>query len=212
MIGFGCVLRIALLGYLIGALPTAYTLAQAHGIDIFAVGSGNMGATNIARALGARWGILVWLLDGFKGIGAILLAQALLPDAPELAATTAALAAIVGHNWSIYLFVLSGQFRGGKGASTAFGTLLLIAPPYVFAVLSAVGLVIIAVTRYVSLASLAIFILGAVWILILSAQALLPGVFAVYAVALAGLILVRFRGNIARLIAGTERRIGRDNG
>lgn len=198
---------VALGGYLLGAIPTAYLAARAQGVDIFAVGSGNPGATNVARALGRRWGIAVWLLDGCKGIGAVLLGHLLLPTAVDAGRVVGALAAICGHNWSLYLLLITRRLRGGKGASTAFGTLLVIAPPLVFWTLSAFGLLIIWRTRYVSLASVTIFAVSAAWLLLLCAQALLPPVYIIYALGLIVLILPRFRGNIARLLAGTERQV-----
>jgi glycerol-3-phosphate acyltransferase PlsY len=104
--------------------------------------------------------------------------------------------------------LLTGTLRGGKGAATAFGTLLMIVPFHIIAVMLAVGGLIIAVTRYVSLGVLMMFTLALVWIIVLIAQQAMPWEYIVYGFSMFGLLLLRFRENIQRLIAGTERRIG----
>lgn len=194
-------------GYLLGAVPTAYVVCRAHGVDIFAVGSGNMGATNVARALNLWWGVAVWLLDMGKGVLAIALARWLLPHDPAAATALAALAAIVGHNWSIFVVRLTGKLRGGKGASIAFATLALIAP-HVVLVVSLIGGAILLATRYVSLTVLVMFGLATVWIVVLSSQNALAWEYALYALVALALTLYRFRDNIQRLLRGTERRLG----
>ncbi len=195
-------------GYLLGAVPTAYLVARVNGVNIFEVGSGNMGATNVSRALGIHWGVLVLILDGAKGVLAILMARLLLPDAVSVATAVGAIVAIVGHNWSIFALAPTGSLRGGKGASTAYGTLLLIAPLYMILVTSVMAAVIILTTRYVSLAALAVFTTVTLWLMVLVSQHLIDPVFAWYALAVFVLIVYRFRENIGRLLTGTERRLG----
>lgn len=197
------------MGYLLGSLPTAYIIGRVKKVNIFEVGSGNMGGTNVARALGFKWGLLVGILDGLKGIIAIVIAsQLIMPDNRPLASAIAALAAVVGHNWSLIVALLTGSLRGGKGAATAFGTMLVIAPFQVIAAMCVVGALLITLTRYVSLGVLVMFSLAGVWMLILISQQTIPAEYALYSWALLALILWRFRGNIQRLLAGTERRLG----
>lgn len=204
---------VALISYVIGSFPTGYLVARSRGIDIFAHGSGNMGATNIARVLGGGWrgilwAVLVWFLDSAKGVIAILLGLQILPSQPAGATVVAALFAIIGHNWSLFIAIITGKIRGGKGAATAFGTLLMIVPLQVIAVMLLIGGVIIALTRYVSLAVLIMFALATAWMVVLFSQHLIPSEFMAYSLVMAALLVIRFRTNIKRLLDGTERRLG----
>jgi glycerol-3-phosphate acyltransferase PlsY len=204
----GLLIVIIVLSYVIGSFPTAYLVARLRRVNIFEVGSGNMGATNIIRIMGIPWGIAVWFTDSAKGMLAIFLATQILPADRPIATVVAAIAVIVGHNWSVFAALITGRLRGGKGAATAFGTLLVIVPPLVIAVMLAIAGLIIALTRYVSLAVLFMFTLATVWMLVLAAQGETPLLFAIYVLAAAALIFLRFRSNIQRLLAGTERRLG----
>src|SRR5688572_1881438 len=103
--------------YLLGSIPTAYLVGKLNRVNIFEVGSGNMGGTNVARALGCGWGIAVLLLDSLKGIVAILLARQIMPDNTAAATVIAALAVVIGHNWSFFVVFITGALRGGKGAA-----------------------------------------------------------------------------------------------
>ena len=198
--------------YVLGATPFAALLAKAHGVDLRKVGSGNVGATNVARALGRKWGYLCFLLDTGKGLTAVLVAgwalrrlegfPTLLQQASWLGVGCGA---ILGHVFSFYL-----RFRGGKGVATALGVVLGMYPYFTFAGLCALGvwIVVTLASRYVSLGS----VTAAVAFLPLFAAFNWPvsevwpmGVFAVLMVAL---ILLRHRQNIRRLLAGTENRIG----
>ncbi len=198
---------VAIISYLLGAVPTAYLIAHLKGINIFTVGSGNMGATNVSRALGFGWGIAVWLIDSMKGIVAIFVARQIMADNMATATAVAAVFAIVGHNWSIFAAFITGKLRGGKGASIAFGTLLIIAPHIVVGI-SLVGGAIIALTRYVSLAVLVMIAISTVWMLILVNQQLMAPEYRTYSLLVAAMILYRFRENIKHLLQGTERRLG----
>lgn len=200
-------LGILVLSYLLGALPTAFIIARLRGVNIFNVGSGNMGATNVARALGLGWGILVWFLDMSKGVVAILIARQLAPGSLAVATVIAGLACIVGHNWSVFVAVLTGKLRGGKGASVAFASLLLIAPQ-ILPVLLIIGGIILLATRYVSLTVLVMFAVATLWLIALVSNHALPQEYTYYALTVAALILYRFRENIQRLLTGTERRFG----
>lgn len=212
MTGQNTWILIAAVSYLLGAIPTAWLVGRYHGIDIFAVGSGNMGATNVNRALGGRAALPVALLDVGKGVLAILLARALAPQQAHEATVLAALAATVGHNWSLIATLLTRRLRGGKGAAVIFGALLLIALPtapwLIVGCLLLAG-VLLWRTRYVSLAVLAGIGLALLWLMVLTDQGLLPEVYYHYAAWTAVLVVVRFLGNIRRLLTGTERRFGK---
>ena len=125
------VLLVIVLSYAIGAFPSAYLIGRLNGINIFELGSGNMGATNVLRTLGWRWALTVFVLDVGKGILAVNL-SARLADPAMLSATSAgvisAVAVVVGHNWSLFASLLTGTIRGGKGAATAAGTWLILLP------------------------------------------------------------------------------------
>lgn len=202
------IILIVVLSYLIGSIPTAYIVARLKGKNIFEVGSGNMGGTNVMRALGTGWGMLVVAVDSSKGGVAILLARLLMPQNEPLATVIAGLVAIIGHNWSLFAWIITGILRGGKGAATAFGTLVLIAPLQVIAGFLGVVGVILLLTRYMSLAVLIAFSVATVWVMMLIYQQLLPPEYGVYIGVLVALIFLRFRGNIQRLLDGNERRFG----
>jgi acyl phosphate:glycerol-3-phosphate acyltransferase len=205
----GRVLLIVILSYLLGSIPTGYFIGRFRHVNIFEIGSGNMGATNIIRATGGiGWGALVWFFDSSKGIVAMLIAARLMPENTLTAMVLAAIVAIIGHNWSLFASLITGTIRGGKGAATAFGTLLLIVPFQVIAVMLLLCGFIIALTRYVSLGVLAMFALSAGWVFFMVSQHLVPLDYLFYTLATSALILLRFRENIQRLLAGTERRFG----
>lgn len=196
------------IGYLFGSIPTAYLVAKTKGINIFEVGSGNMGATNVGRSLGFWWGILVWVFDSLKGIVAIALATLVMPHNWAAATAIAATAAVIGHNWSLFATILTGTIQGGKGAAIWFGTMFAIAPLHLLVAISVLGVAIIAITRYVSLAVLSMCALATVWILVLITQRSMPVEYIFYITVVAVMIVYRFRENIQRLLSGTERRLG----
>lgn len=195
-------------GYLFGSIPTAYIVAKTKGINIFEVGSKNMGATNVGRSLGFWWGILVWICDSVKGIVAIAIGTLIMPDNWAAATAIAATAAVIGHNWSLFATLLTGTIQGGKGAAIWFGTMFAIAPLQLLVAISVLGVAIIAITRYVSLAVLSMCALATVWILVLITQKTMPMEYIFYITVVAIMIVYRFRENIQRLLTGTERRLG----
>lgn len=203
-------LFIAGISYVLGSLPTAYLVARLHGINIFEVGSGNMGATNVTRIFGNKWGIFVLAVDVAKAMVAIFIAQRIKPEDASMAAATsvASVAVIIGHNWSLFISILTGRIRGGKGAATAFGTLLMVAPLQIWVGMVIAGVIIITRTRYVSLAVLTMIMIAVIWMTVLIAQQHLDSEILIYAWALGLLIAWRFRDNIKRLLTGTERRLG----
>jgi glycerol-3-phosphate acyltransferase PlsY len=204
--------------YIFGALPTAYLLTLfIKRINIFEVGSGNMGGTNVARTMGLHWGIITSILDGCKGMAAVAMAGQIVPsgDFRLVAAIIAAVAAVSGHNWSIFATWLYSHYnktfaiRGGKGAATAFGTMIVLTPPEAWILLLIVGISLAIITRYASLSVLVSFSAAltyiAVWSVLNSDISLL---YLPYVALLTILIIWRFRENIKSLAMGTERKLG----
>ncbi len=184
--------------YLIGAIPVGYLVGRAFGgTDIRRHGSGNIGASNVLRTLGRLPGILTLLGDVAKGCGTVALGRAVVGDAPSAVAACGALA-VVGNCWPVYL-----RFRGGKGVATALGAFLGLAP-LAAAPAAVVWLLSVAISRYVSLGS----ILAAVTLPVGAFAWRYPGAFVLAAVVVAAIIVWRHRDNIARLLSGTERRLG----
>ena len=203
------IVLVVVISYLLGSFPTAYLVGRLRNVNIFEIGSGNMGATNVIRATGGiGWGLLVWFFDSTKGIIAMLIAAHIIPSNAAAASVLAAIVAIVGHNWSLFATLVTGTLRGGKGAATAFGTLFLIVPLHVIAAMLVLCGFIIALTRYVSLGVLMMFGLAVIWILVLISEHVIPAEYILYTLAITSLILIRFRENIQRILAGTERRLG----
>lgn len=201
------VVLVVVLGYIIGSFPTAYLVARAKGVDIFKVGSGNMGANNVARACGWQYGGLVWVLDGAKGIVAIVVARLLVPDHHALASMLGAISVVMGHNWSLVATLITGSLRGGKGAATASGTLLLLLPTLVVALALAIGTLIVVLTRYVSLGVLtALGVATAAFVALVILGAFEP-VYLLYMV-VTWMVFFQHRSNIIRLVTGKERRFG----
>jgi glycerol-3-phosphate acyltransferase PlsY len=200
-------LLIIAFSYLLGSIPVGYLLVRLFKKqDIRTVGSGNIGATNVLRSGSKGLGAATFVLDVAKGalaaaIGAWLAAW-LLPTWPiRNVEALAALAAVLGHMFPVWL-----GFKGGKGVATGFGVFLFIAP---WAALAAIGVfgIIVALTRYVSLAS----ILGAAsfpifaWYFVHGDK---PAFFIAAEIIVSGLIIVKHHANIGRLLSGTENRFG----
>jgi glycerol-3-phosphate acyltransferase PlsY len=188
-----------LVAYLIGAVPIGWLVARAFGVrDIRRHGSGNIGATNVLRTAGKLPAITTLLGDVGKGCLAVTLASRLGADDPGVIAT-AAVAAVAGNCWSVFL-----RFRGGKGVATGLGVLLTVVPLATLAALP-VFLAVVLTTRFVSLGSLLCALcvpLGA-WALGY------PPAFVLGAVVISAIIAGRHHENIGRLLAGTESRVGR---
>jgi glycerol-3-phosphate acyltransferase PlsY len=186
-----------ILGYCIGSVPFAFLLSRRLGADdLRRIGSGNIGAANVLRASGVRAGVLVAVLDIAKGALSVALAMRLSSDPNAPAA--AGLAAIVGHVYPMWL-----RFKGGKGVATACGVFSVLTP---YAALPAFGMFLLTAwtTRYVSLGS----VVATIALPPIAYVAGSPVSSLVTACAAAVLILFRHRGNLMRLRAGTERRLG----
>lgn len=185
------------IGYLLGTIPTGYLVARMRGIDIQKVGSGNIGATNVLRAVGVGPAILVALFDPIKGMLAVLFPILLGAD-PWIVAL-AGFATVLGNNFNIFL-----GLKGGKGVATSLGVFLPI-DPLITVLATLLGIFTMAVGRYVSLGSL----VGVVSVpMMLLATLTIPLPYLYLAIVLSTLILYRHRENIQRLMAGTERRLG----
>ena len=189
------------LGYLLGSLPFGLIAGRvAMGVDIREHGSGNSGMTNVLRTVGARAAALVLLLDMGKAVLAVALARVFSDSAGV--EVTAALAAIAGHNWPLFT-----GFKGGRGTSTGWGALIILSPVSGL-IATFIGVVTIAIWRYVSLGSLLGAVSGATAVIALSLIQFEPLAYAWYGAFGALMIIVRHRDNIGRLIRGQESKLG----
>ncbi len=191
--------------YLIGSIPTAVWLSKAFfGIDIREYGSGNAGATNTFRVLGPRWGTLVMVLDMLKGVVAtslfILLPYYLTSEWDRTNFMVGlGLAAVLGH-----IFPIWADFRGGKGVATLFGMILAI-QPIVAVCCVAVFLLVLYLTRFVSLSSILASIAFAVFILFIFNEQ--ETLYRAFAIAVALLVILTHQKNITRLLRGVESKV-----
>jgi glycerol-3-phosphate acyltransferase PlsY len=190
----------ALTGFVLGAVPFSYLLARVFGgLDIRAVGSGNVGATNVARSVGWRLGVVALLLDAAKGAAAAFAGCRF--AAPEQATTAGAIAggaAILGHVFTPWL-----GFRGGKGVATGAGVFVVLAPLALGIALFAFAAAV-ALSRMISLGSVS----AAVMLPIAAWGLRLPGPVVLLALGAGLLILFTHRTNIARMLQKTEPRLG----
>ena len=189
-------LLVLLLAYLFGSIPAGVVVARAYGVDIRKVGSGNIGATNVLRALGWGPALVVAFFDVFKGGIAVLIARAL--GLADWLLGGVALMAVLGHNHSVFL-----GFKGGKGVATSFGTLLFLDPVLALWTFP-IGVSVMLITRYVSARSLA----GGVAAFVLSLGLSRPPWEVATVFLMAALIFWTHRENLKRLQEGTERRLG----
>lgn len=188
---------LVLLGYLAGSIPFGVLVTRwTRGVDVREQGSGNIGATNVARVAGKKLGVLVLVLDALKGTLPVVLALRMMPDSPR-AQVAVGLAAFLGHCYPVWL-----RFRGGKGVATALGVLLVLVPWAALAGVAVYGLVLVT-TRMSSLGSLAAGV-AAVLTAALTARAL---EYAVLSGLLFAFIFWTHRSNILRLLRHTERRL-----
>ena len=190
---------LVLAAYLLGAIPNGLLLARLKGVDLQKVGSGNIGATNVFRCVGKGWGVLAFVLDAVKGFVPAFFFPRLLESAPPWLGLACGVAAVAGHNWPVWL-----KFKGGKGVSTSAGMLLGIAPAAV-GIGFAVFALTVALTRIVSLGSiLAAVAVPTAYLWMNGADnRLLAGAL----VLMGGLVIVKHRANVGRLLKGTEPRI-----
>ncbi len=198
--------------YLLGSIPFGLLIAKAHGKDLRSIGSGNIGATNVSRALGRKWAYLCFGLDVLKGLSPTLATMFIAkPEGVIMLLLWLAVgcAAILGHIFPIYV-----KFRGGKGVATSFGVALGLWPYYTICASFAVAIwvVVVLIWRYVSLASIAASVTFP--LVLLLAIILTPGwdfvnlwPLLIAATAIPLMVIIRHRENIKRLLAGTESKI-----
>ena len=201
-------LIIAVLSYLIGSVPSGYLVAKSQGIDIREHGSRNIGATNVLRVMGKKWGYLVFFCDSFKGFLAVKLGASIAAHAlysPVLGSVIAAIACILGHNYTIWL-----GFKGGKGIATSAGVLLALFPVLIVFSVALIWAVVFFVARYVSLASIVAAVALPCVVFFTTRKSgsdfwILFG----FSVLIAALAVWRHHSNIGRLLNGTESRFGK---
>jgi glycerol-3-phosphate acyltransferase PlsY len=184
--------------YLLGSIPFGYLLMFVfHGQDVRKTGSGNIGATNVARS-SAMLGVFTLVLDALKGLAAVSIARAAFPGQGVLAGV-AALCAIAGHVFPVWL-----KFRGGKGVATGLGSFLMLAPKAVL-IMVVIFVVIVVTFRYVSLGSIVAVALLPLLAWLLDGYGSMPLTLALMAIA-SVLIVAKHHENIGRLLSGTETR------
>ncbi len=205
--------------YLLGSIPFGLLIATAHGKDLRSIGSGNIGATNVSRALGRKWAYVCFVLDVLKGVVPMLVTLSLANGSSSESQTEKVIllwlwlavgcGAILGHIFPVYV-----KFRGGKGVATSFGVALGLWPYYTICAFFAIAIwiVVVLIWRYVSLASIAASVTFPI-VLILAIVlkrgwdfvSLWPLLIAATAIPL--MVIVRHRENLKRLLAGTESKI-----
>jgi glycerol-3-phosphate acyltransferase PlsY len=182
--------------YLLGSIPFAFLLARRRGVDLRRAGSANVGASNVLRTSGVPLAVLAMACDGLKGALAVLIAERI--SAVPAAPVAAGLASVLGHVYPVWL-----RFHGGKGVATAAGAFTLLAPA-ALAMASVVFMVAVIATRMISVGSVSAAVTLAIAAVVMGSPRLV-----ISGAALAAAIIVyRHRGNLARLMAGTERRLG----
>jgi len=201
--------------YLLGSIPFGLIIASAYGKDLRSIGSGNIGATNLSRALGRKWAYLCFFLDVTKGLVPTLIATSFISSPPVVAELSLALAAgcaaVLGHIFPIYI-----KFRGGKGVATSFGAALGLWPYYTICAAAAflIWVVVVLLWRYISLASITAsvtFPLALVLVILRTPGWNFANLWPLFvaAIAIPIIVIVRHRENIKRLIAGNESKIFR---
>jgi glycerol-3-phosphate acyltransferase PlsY len=197
-------------GYLLGSFPAGYFAGRLAGVDVRASGSGNIGATNVLRVLGKKWGYPVFVIDALKGFAAVRLAFLFVrywPEAKPYAEYFAILGAIMsvaGHMFPVWL-----RFKGGKGVATSAGALVGLMPLAVPLVL-VVWIIVFETTRYVSLASILAAIALPIIVSLLARWKFVDTWALIYfSILITVLVLWRHRSNFSRLLKGTEQRFTR---
>ncbi len=196
--------------YLLGSIPFGYLAGRIAGIDIRKAGSGNIGATNVVRVLGKRYGYPVFVLDFLKGYGAVTISTAIATQArpewgsAEMYAVLGAVSAVIGHSFPPWL-----KFRGGKGVATSAGALFGLMP-LAMVIGAAIWMLVFWMTRYVSVASITMATALPLIIFIISARSKAGEKTLFYcSVCLAGVVIWRHRSNLSRLMRGSEPRFNR---
>jgi acyl phosphate:glycerol-3-phosphate acyltransferase len=201
---------VALIGYTVGSFPTGYIVGRMAGIDVRTVGSGNVGATNVSRVLGKRFGYPVFVIDFLKGIVPVMISIFMAGKADSIS-TSADLYAAVGGGFSVlgHSFPIWLSFKGGKGVATSLGVLFAI--NWIAAlVMCGVWVLVFRLTRYVSLSSIAAAIaLPVAMTGMLFLHQLRSTIPIYFSVCLTAIVVARHRSNLSRLRHGTEPRFAR---
>jgi glycerol-3-phosphate acyltransferase PlsY len=205
-----CHIAVALLGYLLGSIPAGYLAGRIAGIDIRNAGSGNIGATNVVRVLGKRYGYPVFAIDFLKGVIAVVIATAVARNM-DLAerwvqgfGVTAGVCCVMGHAFPIWL-----KFKGGKGVATSIGVIFGLMPLAALIVLG-VWIVTFELGRYVSVASIIAALTLPITVLLMSQWRHYDNAVVFYfSLCLTAVIILRHRSNLNRLMRGTEPRFRR---
>jgi glycerol-3-phosphate acyltransferase PlsY len=199
-----------IVGYLLGSVPNGYIVGRVAGTDIRKSGSGNIGATNVLRALGKKYGYTVFFLDALKGFAAVRICLALVSITPsaqpyaDLFALLGAVFCVVGHILPIWL-----DFKGGKGVATSAGVIIGLMPLAAL-ILFPLWFIVFEISRYVSVASIcAAICLPIIVALFLRFKVMDSFVLFYFSLALAVVVLWRHRSNFSRLLKGTEQRFTR---
>lgn len=198
---------IVLIGYFIGSIPMGFVVIKLfRGKDITQIGSGRTGGTNAMRAGGLGLGALTGFLDFLKGFIAIWIARMWLPDLiwPQVLAGAAA---VFGHNWSIWLYLLTGRLNAGAGTGPNVGAAMAIWPPLVLVVVPVI-LFFVFVIGYASLASIAAAFVIVIVLVYRAVYSGTPWQYGIYGLLTLLIVVYALRPNIKRLIEGTERRVG----
>lgn len=186
--------------YILGGIPWGVALGRVFkGVDVRKHGSGATGATNALRVLGWKLSVAVFVLDFLKGLLPVALARWL--DVPGWVIGAVAIVSVAGHCWSPFI-----GFRGGKGMATGGGAAVALMPWLVFMLVPMI--IVVAITRYVSLASLSAAAIGSGLVIALALSGSFPSWWAIGVVTVATIIVIQHRGNITRLLNGTERKFG----
>jgi len=201
-------LVVALAAYLVGSIPFGFLVGKAWGVDLRTVGSGNVGSTNIYRALGLPTALAVFLLDAGKGLGATVGLPAAFPGSadPDRLRLVSGLAVMVGSVASVYM-----RFKGGKGVATGAGVFFGLAP-LATAICLGVWAGLVAAFKYVSVGSLVAAVLLPALVALFDRTGFARSPVFYLALAVACLVIVRHRSNIVRLLARSEHRVGRTQG
>jgi len=187
---------LSLFAFVLGSIPTSLIIAKNRGIDIRKVGSGNIGATNVLRALGKGPAILTLVGDILKGLTAVLVARFF--EVGMFYEGIVGLCSILGHNFPVFL-----KFRGGKGVATSIGVLSVYSPQTALVTI-VIWLMTVFITRYSSLGALISFGLLPLSIIMFDTKAKFP-----IALIITLIVYARHAENISRLFKGTERKVGK---
>ncbi|HJM90004.1 MAG TPA: glycerol-3-phosphate 1-O-acyltransferase PlsY [Dehalococcoidia bacterium] len=187
-------------GYLLGSVSPGLLIGRLHGVDVREYGSGKTGVTNVLRSVGRLAAAVVFVADIGKGSVAVLVGSQLFDE--PWAAALGGVAVVAGHSWPVF-----AGFRGGRGVATAFGAFLAIDPVAALIVLVAAG-VTLAATRYMSLVSVTGVLAGAIVVIARANSDAIAAEYIAFAVPVAAMIEISHIGNIKRLLAGTEPKLG----